>query len=834
MLPGVVASELREAVSRFLRSAFPIATPFFQRSEHAEHDAHALIDDLLARPGALFKGPYLDIKLPFRLATPDKLPFRHIELSFRPYQHQLAAFQRLCGDAPQSTIVATGTGSGKTECFMLPVLDDCLIRREQGIKTLVVYPMNALATDQARRFAQEIHKLDTRLTVGLFVGGEQKKAHTGMGPDHVITCQNTLRDNPPDILLTNYKMLDFLLLRPKDQPLWRYNGPGMLRYLVVDELHTFDGAQGTDLACLIRRLRDRLEAGTELACVGTSATMGVEAKEELLGYAARVFATDFDAGSIITEHRMTAEAYLLGDTGAEKQASREAIRFFNWPNRHEDRLDPNGYRSAEDYLFHQARLWFRDLRPGESPPQLDATDARKRAAATVRLGELLHQHQAFHELIRATERLTDFEILAADWQQKLQLPSVGQSRLLLNSLISLVAAARHWRDKDSDQAEKWCRPFLQVGQQLWLRELRRLVCSVPVGDETPAIRFADDLQNPRNPLHLPLLHCRECNMAAWGAVAKKGDNHLLGDLQSFYQAWFGYSPQSTLLVPWSGEQPPDGSVQGFCPRCLRLQTGGGSTCSECQEQTLLQVRVPDMLKTVGQDSNERLQCHHDCPECGARDSLAIVGYRAATLTSVMIGRLFSTPYNDDFKLIAFSDSVQDAAHRAGFLGANTWRQVVRQALANWLKEQPTALSLKEMTGLLPTYWRERIGHDGRFCGLFSAPNITWHRDYRALTETGTLPVHSELLEWVAKRLAWECVAEFGRRSAFGRSLERTGTASISLDWSRLVKDVRKLAERLREEVESLRGVDDSVFIRFVLGWLHHMRRIGAGTVFPTT
>lgn len=91
MLPGVVASELREAVSRFLRSAFPIATPFFQRSEHAEHDAHALIDDLLARPGALFKGPYLDIKLPFRLATPDKLPFRHIELSFRPYQHQLAA-----------------------------------------------------------------------------------------------------------------------------------------------------------------------------------------------------------------------------------------------------------------------------------------------------------------------------------------------------------------------------------------------------------------------------------------------------------------------------------------------------------------------------------------------------------------------------------------------------------------------------------------------------------------------------------------------------------------------------------------------------------------------
>ena len=63
----------------------------------------------------------------------------------------------------------------------------------------------------------------------------------------LVTCKNTLRDNPPDVLLTNYKMLDFLLLRLSDQPLWRFDTPGMLRYLVVDELHTFDGAQGTDL-----------------------------------------------------------------------------------------------------------------------------------------------------------------------------------------------------------------------------------------------------------------------------------------------------------------------------------------------------------------------------------------------------------------------------------------------------------------------------------------------------------------------------------------------------------------------------------------------------------
>jgi DEAD/DEAH box helicase domain-containing protein len=110
---------------------------------------------------------------------------------------------------------------------MLPALADCLNRRAPGIKTIVVYPMNALAADQARRFAAEANKLDTRLSVGLFVGGEQKDAQTRMSPDGVIANQQMLRDHPPDILLTNYKMLDFLLIRPRDQALWRYNKPGI-------------------------------------------------------------------------------------------------------------------------------------------------------------------------------------------------------------------------------------------------------------------------------------------------------------------------------------------------------------------------------------------------------------------------------------------------------------------------------------------------------------------------------------------------------------------------------------------------------------------------------
>lgn len=829
MLPTVVANELRDAVGRFLRSAFPFATPFFQRSSGSTKDsATALIDALLEQPGEVFQGPYLDIKLPFRLADGVELPFRNLSLPFTPYRHQIEAFQRLSGDAPRSTIVATGTGSGKTECFMLPVLDDCLQRREPGIKTIVIYPMNALATDQARRFAAEVAKLDTRLTVGLYVGGEQTGCSESMRPDQVITCRKTLRQHPPDILLTNYKMLDFLLIRPQDRPLWRRNKPGMLRYLVVDELHSFDGAQGTDLACLIRRLRDRLGAGAELACVGTSATIGPESKAELLAYASEVFAAPFDEQSIIIESRLSAAEYL--DSATDRAAALDdagLTRFASWPDRDERRLDPANYERAGDYLFHQARLWFAEL-PTHQLPQLDSPDERKRAEAAVQLGELLHRHQVFHQLLLDADGVTHLDELAETWRQRLGIGSLPQARQLLASLTSLISAARQWDRADDDDPAHWCKPFLQLRQQLWLRELRRMVCSVPTGGDPPALRFADDLKDTQRPLHLPLLQCRECHLGAWGGVIEKGSDHLNCDPQRFYQNWFGNSPQSALLVPLQGEMSAPGPEKQFCSHCLRLQpVGGDGNCVECERDDLLRVWLPNMLKDVRNRQQQKLECHHDCPECGARESLAVVGYQAATLISTLAGRLFATPYNNDFKLIAFSDSVQDAAHRAGFLGANTWRQVVRQAMAGWLRQQPLGLSLREMADLLPNDWRRQMADDARYCGLFIAPNMAGDADYDYLTAHGRLPPRSKLPEQVSKRLAWECLSEFGRRSKLGRSLERTGVAAVGVERKSLARDMAALAEQLRNEVEALRSLTDEMFAGFVLGWLTHLREIGA-------
>ncbi|KAF0282828.1 DEAD/DEAH box helicase [Spiribacter roseus] len=828
MLPSVAADELRTAVQAFLRNAYPIATRYFQGNE-LEPAPHALVDDLLERPEEVFKGPYLDIKLPFRLAKEGELPFQHLKLPFTtPYQHQQRAFQRLTGEAPKSTLIATGTGSGKTECFMLPALEDSCTRREKGIKTIVVYPMNALGTDQARRFAKEVRKLDTKLTVGLFVGMGGGAGDEAMGPENVITDHNTLRQYPPDILLTNYKMLDFLLIRPQDQPVWRFNEPGRLRYLVVDELHTFDGAQGTDLACLVRRLRDRLEAGPELACIGTSATLGTEAGGSLLEYAREVFAAEFDEQSTVVEDRLSPSEYLLGHTPEEQTKRREAIEYFSRPNGDERELDPANYDQADDYLFYQVRLWFTDLEASQVPP-LNAPSQWRRAEGAVQLGELLHKHEQFHSLISELDTLRSVGELAEKWRFRYGLQSEQQAWQLVMSLSSLISAARVWNQPDSDDPDDWCAPLLQVRQQLWLRELRRMVSKVPLNaDENPELRFADDLRDQEAPLHLPLLHCRECNMAAWGIVQKSGELHCDGNLQTFYQQWFSYSRQAALLVPLAEGDEPGEPVRHFCPACQRLSPANGdAVCSDCPDQPLLRVWVPDLLKQVQRQGQDTTVATHDCPECGATESLQILGYRAATLTSVMSGRLFSTPYNDDHKLIAFSDSVQDAAHRAGFLGANTWREVIRQAMTRWLREQPMAPSLQEMKEWFPRGWRDWIGRDDRFCGLFIAPNMQWLADYQRLTEENRLPQNSDLSDLVMKRMSWECLAEFGRRGQFGRSLERMGVGGVALDQNALRKDLDGILDRLREEIEALRDLDADTFLTFLTGWLHHLRRLGA-------
>lgn len=272
MIPSVLARQLRETVLDYLSTTFSLA----------DQDLHDALARFLAGDQGLFRGPFMELQLPFRLASSDPGIFLDYAPPFAPYQHQINAFERLSsrsGRQPQHTVVTTGTGSGKTESFLYPILDHCLRHASMpGIKAILLYPMNALATDQGRRLARLLAsdpRLKGKVSAGDDIGGDGR--HGVADAEHLVDKRDVLRASPPDILLTNYKMLD-LLMRPDDRALWQHNGTDTLRYLVLDELHTYDGAQGSDVACLLRRLRARLAItpGT-LTFVGTSATLGSDA-----------------------------------------------------------------------------------------------------------------------------------------------------------------------------------------------------------------------------------------------------------------------------------------------------------------------------------------------------------------------------------------------------------------------------------------------------------------------------------------------------------------------------------------------------------------------------
>lgn len=211
------------------------------------------------------------------------------------HQHQLDAIR--IAQQGNNYVLTTGTGSGKSLAYIVPIVDYVLRRGSgKGIQAIIVYPMNALANSQ--------HGELQKFLVAGYPNGKSPVTfakYTGQESD---AERNAIIARPPDILLTNYVMLELLLTRLKEtQLISKAEG---LRFLVLDELHTYRGRQGADVALLVRRVRDRLSLDTPLQVVGTSATLAgegtfAEQQAEVAQIATQLFGADVYPEHIITE-----------------------------------------------------------------------------------------------------------------------------------------------------------------------------------------------------------------------------------------------------------------------------------------------------------------------------------------------------------------------------------------------------------------------------------------------------------------------------------------------------------------------------------------------------
>ena len=680
---------------------------------------------------------------------------------------------------PQSTnaIVATGTGSGKSFCFGIPIVSECLRLRDQGvrgIKALIVYPMNALANSQYADFAQRL--AGSGLKLALYTGDtptgrdealEQHRRVYGRPPlDSEVISRVDIQGQDdsgtmPDILMTNYVQLELILTRFEDRKL--FGQPGVLRFLVLDEIHTYTGKRGADVACLIRRLKQHTNTIGRLRCIGTSATVQSEGaagdeRRIIAGFAARLFGEPFAAEGVIVEEYLPPFGQEDGLTALppEVQVTPEMLAAFD------------GSMAAARPLVEA--LLGRTLHDDEATPAgLGALLRRQPTAVAVEHGlsggsrDLTALAQAYRENYRPAADLLACrrEIQAA----------------LLAGMVAEVA------DEDGT-LRRWFVPklhaFFSQGRSisacLYLDRDRHTHLN-DRGDRTCAACAAEGRPDTST---FPLYFCRACGQEFY-SVAVQGDGSLVahemdgeheGTAAYLYPGRFDPAdvplPENWLTPTGRvrqgyGEAVPEN--RSYCPTCNRLD-------GECDHAGRHDVAIVDEPLLM-------------CPACGVHYTRQTTEFNKlftygsvgrSTATDVLISNILTELPPAERKLIAFSDNRQDTALQAAHINSLQRRIAFRRALYRALVEAgrpldlsdagPALFAVQQRYGLLPRYRDEERAYgqdphaDERYQKYLAYLTVqelerTHRRLHQNLEDVGLVQVsYRGLDEFAADTAAW--------------------------------------------------------------------------------
>ncbi len=714
--PIKTTEAVRDAYLSYLRTAFRL------KDEDLRWQFEAQL-----RPEKLLKGPILEATPPFKpgcsladLITDGVLSplFREVggprPLNEPLYRHQERAIRRAV--AGRNLVVATGTASGKTECFLVPILNHLLRQHERGhlgpgVRALLLYPMNALATDQMDRLHRLLAKCPF-ITFGRYTGETPRRTRDALEQyretferdplENELVSREQMWRTPPHLLLTNYAMLEYLLLRPDDHVF--FDGPlaQEWRFLILDEVHTYTGAKGIETAMLLRRLRDRVVDGQRgrLQCIATSATVGSLAEfPRVADFATRLFDEPFDWVEDETDRQDV--------IGADRQSFQAGT---TW-----GRPGSDLYRAWQETLTTApaaevvTRLVAVGLEHGVPRPVLEqAARVARREAARFLHGVLSGDANVHALRLRLDDGPEYLDLLAKEI-----FPDDPSQQGTLAALVDLAAQAR---PAPEDQ------PLLPARYHLFVRAVEgAYIAFLPeprlflerreryaVGDDSYAV--------------FELATCRQCGSpylvgerqpdGRWQRLCQPGNRVAENPAEAEYylllpgSVGLGPPDEDEAVVAGAVGAKGDSGAWRLCGRCggIGRRDAVGNIC-DCGQPVML-----DILQVQTKEGKVRL-----CPACGKRSPESMVwrfliGQDAApsVLTTALYQQIPETvdqgvadaePLNEwsstapqqgeggeragsspwGRRLLIFSDSRQDAAFFAPYLN-RTYSQILQRRL----------------------------------------------------------------------------------------------------------------------------------------------------------
>ena len=827
LLPSHTANEISKGLSEYLTTSFSLAS---------EPTAEQLRKFLLDPQNGMFYGPYVRTRLPYAPAEEwDGLLF-WLPKGFKPYHHQAEAFRRLRsvdndGTAcrPKPTLVVTGTGSGKTESFLYPILDHCKRARSAGqrtgVKAIILYPMNALANDQAQRLAKLL-SADPALagvTAGIYTGESSIGGQERVSSDQLITSRKLMRVSPPDILLTNYKMLDQLLLREEDKGIWELSA-NTLQYLVLDEFHTYDAAQGTDVALLLRRLGLAIKRSQEdgflddeyaslplgrITPVATSATLGggpdSDGVEEILQFAYTVFGEKLEQDAIVGEKILSVEewqntiepltGFPLGDRAPmpSVQLIQELLTSIYQELESGGVYEDVVHRVLCDKLFSCA----------SSPIQATISAM---ANNEVILG-ILESAKTPVPLLHP-ESHPGSEVPIESLAQRV-FADAGVRRRLGNQaaefLSIVLSEMAHVRAIFGEEVGWDGKKIPGVEAQLWVREISR-IDRVAGNDADGMFRWSDDGYTQTEAIHteedssqlwLPAIYCRHCGRSGWNVAVQVGDEHAQGVLETsaaeIRRISISSKERIRPLLDAASEAATNDLRDGKNSKVAWLDLGKSEIINKKPEDgDLEQGTLIPVLMYAG-DQVEDFAKDERCPSCNKSDGIRYLGSSVTTLLSVALNNLFGMADldNSEKKTLVFADSVQDAAHRAGFVQDrsrtfalrsqinNAVRQIIDENESKYANLGQIAERMVSNALSIPNEVESRQAiYDLLSTEFAHAKNFTSAWEPGASKEA-----FERSLRYLTSSLNMDLVLEFGERVELPRTLVNTGSLTVAVDVS---------------------------------------------------